>query len=174
MLVARAWPDRPPAAAPHIIDSWPRIQVDDYDYRDLAALADDVIVLDWDIAVSKPDIETFARQVRRAPNVPLAAPYLLHGEAEPVWAHRVYEGTPPVRLRYVATGEPYCDLFGFGMTYLPWTLIAAYIADRPGKIMDDTSFSGWWAGQGHRTSICWAVRPVHLHYPTPPGGNLDG
>lgn len=174
MRVVRAWPSRPPHA-PHIVDGWPTIPVDDYDYRPAAKLSDDVIILDWDIAVSKPDLETFAARAGQSADFPLAAPYLLHGAPVPVWAHRVFEGSPEQRsLRHVETGETYCDLFGFGMCYLPWSLIASYIAARPGKIMDDTSFSGWWSAQGYRTEICWAVNPVHLHYPVPEGGQIGG
>ena len=131
--MVRAWPDRPPDA-PHIIDGWPTIPVDDYDYRAAAELADDVIVLDWDIAVSKPDLESFAGRARQTPDVPLAAPYLLHGQPDPVWAHRVWE-RPGQLLRYVEYGETACDLFGFGMVYLPWSLTAAYIAANPGRII---------------------------------------
>jgi hypothetical protein len=177
MRVVRAWPDSPPQGRPYVSDAWPRVPVDNYNYAGLASLGDDVITLDWDIAVDLADLERFAARARRDPQVPLVAPCRLYCDGAapipggPLWNARVYEAGGR-SLRYVAEGEPVCHLFGFGMTYLPAVLLGRFLRDYPGGPLDDTSFSGWQYRTSGLTELDWSVYPVHLHYPVPPGGVL--
>jgi hypothetical protein len=177
MLVVRAWPDHPPAGRARVEDGWPRVAVDNYDYRGLAALGENVISLDWDTAVSPEDLRAFAARAAADPERPLVGPCRLYQDGtvnlpQPMWnVKRFNPGF--VTLRYVEEGEPSCHLFGFGMVYLPHVLITKFIAANPGRIMDDTSFSGW---HHHNiepeTAIDWTVRPVHLHFEIPAGGRI--
>lgn len=171
MITVRAWPDRPPPGRARIEDAFPRVPVDDYDYRALTGLGQDVISLDWDIAVGLEELTAFAARAARDPTRPLAAPCRLYCDGDypmpvPQWNARVYERGGR-DLRYVAPGEPVCHLFGFGMVYLPAAALSAYAGTHPGKRLDDTSFSGWWYTAHGLTELDWAVRPVHLHYPVP-------
>jgi hypothetical protein len=167
MRLVRSWPSRPPAGKAHVIDDASRITVDDYDYRELADLGDDVINLDWDIAVAREDLERFALQARAMPARVLVAPYPIYPDTRPglpgvTWPMRRYDGG---ELRYVCTGEPSCHLFGFGMVYLPRQLIRGFVEVNPGINFDDTAFAGWlYRETGEEVPIAWDIRPVHLNY----------
>lgn len=176
MIVVRAWPDSPPPGRPYVVDSWPRTRVDDYNYVGLADLGDDVIVADWDTAFDLRELQGFADRCRGV-TVPRVVPCLMYQDGDndlagPVWNAKVYERSGQ-SMRYVAEGEPVCDLFGFGLTYLPHKLIVAFMETWPGKVMDDMSFSGWWYREsGRQTELDWGVRPVHVHYAVPAGGRF--
>jgi hypothetical protein len=173
MLVVRAWPDHPPHGHARIEDGWPRVAVDGYDYRGLADLGEDVISLDWDVAVSREDLHAFAGHARAQPGRVLYAPYRAYGQAPGwVWAAKVYLADG-MQMRYVDERDQFCHLFGFGMIYLPAPLIKGFIAANPGKVMDDISFSGWhYRNVARETPIDWPVRPVHLHYDIPADGRV--
>jgi hypothetical protein len=177
VIVVRAWPQFPPPGRSHVVDLWPKTQVDDYDYRTLADLHDDVIVMDWDTAADLRELRGFAGRCRGCA-VPRVVPCLMYQDGDndlpgPVWNAKVYERSGQ-SMRYVAEGEPVCDLFGFGLTYLPQALIRGFMAAWPGRRMDDMSFSGWWYRHsgGRQTVLDWGVRPVHLHYAVPADGRL--
>lgn len=173
MRLVRSWPRQTPAGRNYVVDDAPRLVNDNYDYRGLVELDDDVIQLDWDTAISREDLETFAALARLAPIRVLVAPVLVYPDSRrglfrPVWNLRRYEGDT---LRYVTEWEPTCHLFGFGMVYLPRDLLVGFadtFAEQltDGSIrFDDTGFAAW----HHRvvdpeTAIAWQVRPVHLHY----------
>jgi hypothetical protein len=156
-----------------VVDNAPRLVLDHYDARKLAAMPDVLIVLEWDIAATKEDLGIFAAAARLAPRRVLVAPYRLYPEAnpgltEPIWAHRREPGNVPVRA-----ADATCHRFGFGMVYLPRLLLRAFaddwLAANPNGNLTDETFSGW----HYRTNpdpevpICWAVRPVHLNYAVP-------
>lgn len=180
VLIVRAWPGKQlhqlegRARVDH--DGFPRVEVCDYDYRELAGVGDDVLLLDWDTAVHREDLHAFAAHARQDPDRPLVGPCRIYhdgpnGLAEPVWnAKRFNPGM--ITMRWVQRGET-AHLFGFGMTYLPAPLIHQFIAANPGRILDDTSFSGWYhAATRAETRIDWSVSPVHLHYDVPQGGRV--
>jgi hypothetical protein len=183
MIVVRAWPDAPPPGRPYAVDDWPRVPVDSYDYRGLAATDDGtspgVISMDWDTAAGIDDLRRFAAHAAETPDEPLTAPVRLYCDGpydmpEPKWNAKLYN-RGFVTLRYVTEADPACHLFGFGLVYLPYSLIGGFMVANPGKAMDDTSFSGWYsggAGSPRETRIDWSVRPVHLHYNVPAGGRV--
>jgi hypothetical protein len=149
-----------------------RIVVDDWDYSAVAMLGD-AIVLDWDIAVSREDLRSFAARAAATPERPLVGPYRLYGVPEqPVWAAQRYTRSER-ELRWVEDDEPTCHLFGFGMVYLPGALTQRFVAEHPGVRMDDISFAGWHYRHVEReVPIDWSVRPVHLHYRLGQAGEL--
>lgn len=78
-----------------------------------------------------------------------------------MWAHRQ---AIPAGGGWVSDGEPVCDLFGFGLVYLPLGLVRCYLATRP-EVTGNAEFSRWHHEHGHGpVPIHWDVRPVHLHY----------
>lgn len=156
--------------------------MENFDYRVLADVVDDVLLLEWDIAVGREDLCEFAARARSSPGRVRVAPYRIYHASrsnraypEAFWAPRRYEGTPEAgTTRPVAFGEPTCHLFPLGMTYLPRAHVVAfleYVETFPeGRVnpFDDGAFSGW----HHRyveaeVPLDWDLRPVHLHYPTP-------
>lgn len=170
MRLTRAWPSHPPSGRSYVVDDVERVPVDEYDYRALVDVDDDVLLLDWDMAVHREDLAEFARRARQDPGRVLVAPYLAYpdtrpGLPRPTWTMRRYE--PTGLTRYVHEGESTCHLFGFGMTYLPRHLIVGFAESNPALRFDDTTFAQWL----HRTAdwevpITWDIRPVHLNYLT--------
>lgn len=188
MRWVRSWPagDVPPGRA-HVVDELPRLVIADYDYTPLGALDDDVCLIEWDMALSLEDRLAFERSVSIAPAHVLVAPYRLYLLGQPVWAHRrVFSN---YRTRWVMTGETHCELFSFGLIYLPRALVRAFLAApapergrwpdvKPGDYTDsrftDQTFSTWHlfrSSKEHyhellapRVRIAWHVNPVHLHY----------
>ena len=171
MKVLRSWPEVVPSNRAYVVDQLPRLIMKDYDYRLLGDVDDDVLLLEWDIAVDPEGLGRFIERIRSAPERVLVAPYRLytssehsHPLREPIWAHRVYDG--PHRMRWVTEGDPVCHLWGLGMTYLPKAVISAFLSAWPGHFSDG-ALSGW-----HHRNVCedvpiaWDVRPIHLHYPT--------
>jgi hypothetical protein len=153
-----------------VVDTLDRFIMKDYDYRGLGDLDDDVVLLEWDMAVHREEFESFLGQVREAPDRVLVAPYKVYTATQrpenlrqPVWVPRVYADASEQSTRHVQPGEPECHLFGLGLTYLPRDLIQGFLADWPGHF-NDVSFSGWHYRQVGAAPIAWDVRPVHLHY----------
>src|SRR5215475_15475527 len=105
------------------------------DLHVVADVGDDVVHLDWDTAVSLEDLHEFADWARVTPGRPLVAPMLeypggMHGTvkralASPTWNVRRYVGAS---MRVCMVGERVCQLFGFGMVYLPAALVAENVA----------------------------------------------
>lgn len=144
--------------------------MDDHDYRCLDAIDDDVLLLEWDIAVGREDLAEFAARAAAAPDRVLVAPYRLYffaseRERPPVWAHRRYEGTPETgSLRHATPADETCHLWGLGMTYLPRAVVRRFLDAWPGHF-SDVSLSGWhYRNVEQDVPITWDIRPVHLHY----------
>lgn len=178
MKLLRSWPATVPAGRAYVHDSIPRLVMRDYDYRILGDVDDDVLLIEWDLAVGKEELVEFADRARATPDRVLVAPYRLYHYASdrdrpvPVWAHRRYIGTPETgRLVHVTEDQPTAHLWGLGLTYLPRHVIRRFLAAWPGDVSDG-SLSGW----HHRhiepeVPITWDIRPVHLHYQIPPIGD---
>lgn len=150
-----------------MVDQIDRLVIDNHDYRALAELDDDVLLLEWDIAASKEDIEFFARRAKATPGDVLVAPYLLY-TPEPVWAHRSWPGgtMTPEGAAPVATGAKTCNLFGLGLVYLPRELIARFCESGWANHFGDVEFSMWhYHNVKTEVPIAWAVQPVHLNHP---------
>lgn len=178
MKLIRSWPLHVPTARNHVVDDAPRLINDRYSYRGLVELDDDVIQLDWDTAVSREDLASFAAAARRRPANVLVAPVRIYpdgrkGLARPIWNLRNYEHNTrgeEIGLREVGDGEATCDLFGFGMVYLPRAVLAEFEQrwraqlDTGDVRFDDTGLAGWHYRERGPTRIAWDVRPIHLHY----------
>ena len=176
----RSWPAVIPAGRAYVQDDLERLVLADYDYTPLGAIDDDVIVLEWDMAVSHEDRLAFEAICRDAPAQVHVAPYRLYLRYRaPCWAHRRVNAAGVEA--WVDEGEAVCDYFSFGLTYLPHALIDQFLAapaperGRPpflplNRLTDcrfhDQTFSVWhrWHGPQTRVPIAWDVRPVHLHY----------
>lgn len=149
-----------------MVDQLDRVVIDNHDYRALEGLDDDVLLLEWDIAVGKEDLESFARQAKATPAGVLVAPYLLY-TPEPVWAHRSWPGgLTPEGASPVYTGAAFCNLFGLGMAYLPRALIQGFCSSGWANHFGDVEFSTWhYHNVKKEVPIAWAIQPVHLNHP---------
>lgn len=146
-----------------------------YDYRCLDDLQDDVLLIEWDIAVGCEELARFAERANQSPERVLVAPYRVYRStpelvelSQPVWPFRRYmpDGQS---TRWVTPDDATCHLFGFGMAYLPRLLVATYLRDRPGVKFDDVSFSSWHyqRAEDPEVPIAWDCPMVHLNYQLP-------
>lgn len=165
MRWVRTWPERIPPGRSYVVDGLPRIEMSGHDYGPvLAQLDGDTVIVEWDIAVSAEDKARFEDFCLMTPGKVQVAPYRLYPVSTnlpwPVWAHRLNWKNPP----WIVQGEPYCDLFGFGLVYLPHAVVGSYLVTDPG-VVSDARFSQWHhaAGLGP-VPVHWDVRAVHLNY----------
>ena len=159
MRWVRAWPEHPKPDRNHVVDKMQRVTVDGYDYSGLAAIMDDVCLLDWDIAMSPEDRTVFACRAAADPDWPRVAPYRLYHRKSEWAAYR--PGWEPVDY-----GEPTCSYFGFGIVYLPRILVVECLWTRRNRTeaLTDCEFSTWfWERYRRPTPIDWDLHPVHLH-----------
>jgi len=167
MKLVRTWPDKVPAHRGHVVDDIPHFTMGGYDYRPLfESVDDDVLIVEWDIAVGAEHFADFRDLIASDPDVVHAAPYRIYmvkRDLGPHWVMRRHDGDD---FRWVEDGDEACHLFGFGMTYVPHEVWRAYKADQPRGWVNDNNFSRW-----HHESvraevpIPWHIQPVHLHYP---------
>jgi hypothetical protein len=170
----RSWPAVVPPGRAYVQDTIERLILRDYDYAPLAEVDDDVLLVEWDIAVDGHDLALFAAHARQTADRVLVAPYRLYVTTvrsvplrAPVWCHRRTDGS------HVDTGEPFCSYFGFGLIYLPRTVVTAFRAEWSGHFSDG-SFGGWHRRRvTDQVPIDWDVRPAHLHYDPGPLVGVD-
>lgn len=172
MKLIRSFPAVIPAGRNYVVDDAARLVNRDYSYAGLVDVGDDLIHLDWDTAVSREDLVKFAQRAQMQPQRVLVAPVKVYpdsrrGLTDTIWNCRLYDGGG---YRYVNEMDVVCDLFGFGMVYLPKARLAEFAEEfrdqlADGSIrFDDTGFAGWYDRTHGQTFIEWAVRPIHLHY----------
>ena len=150
-----------------MVDQIPQLVIENHDYRSLLDIDEDVVLLEWDIAVSREDLESFVGMAQMKPSGVLVAPYRLY-TPEPVWAHRTWPGDSltPQGAVPVWTGKPACNLFGLGMAYLPRDIVRKFCKSGWANHFGDVEFSMWhYHNVAAEVPITWAVRPVHLNYP---------
>lgn len=171
MKIIRSWPALIPPDRNYVTDTLPRFVMTDYSYRGLGDLDDDVLVIEWDMAIGQEDLTRMVAHTRDRPDEVTVAPYKLYQATanttvypRPMWAMRRYNDGEAT-MRYVDEFEPTCHLWGLGVTYLPRDVIRGFLDAYPGHF-SDTSISGWhYRNIQRETRIAWDVRPVHLHYP---------
>jgi hypothetical protein len=172
----RSWPSTIPSNRSYVVDDIPKLVIENHSYRALGGVDEDVVLLEWDIAVSKEDLLTFAGHARSNPHRVIVAPYRIYYEhllSAPIWAHRSWNGDgvgtiSPNGAKPVATGTPNCNLFGLGMVYLPRPLVRQFIDERYSNHFGDVEFSMWHYQRATKdVPIMWDVRPVHLNYQIP-------
>lgn len=181
MKLVRSWPAEIPEGRAYVVDQIPKLVMSGYDYRCLADLDDDVVLIEWDIAVGGEQLARFMQRAEAEPDRVRVAPYLLYASRvrggrfpfKPFYVHRVRE---PGHKRWVTGPEDtYCHLFGFGLTYLPKDLIQQFMstpemARSDSKLpFSDTTFSRWHMrfAEHRNVPIDWDCHAVHLHYQIP-------
>jgi hypothetical protein len=178
VILIRSYPPEPvPQRRNYVVDNLPRFVMGDFDYGGLQNYCDDVLLLEWDIAVSKEDLAVFIEHAKADPERVLIAPYRVYQPTSyddelprPVWVHRRYNGSDRPRadtasMRHVQPGDSGAHLWGMGMCYLPFEVLKRFTTEWPGMFNDGT-FSNWHNVHVEpEARIDWDVHPVHLHYP---------
>jgi hypothetical protein len=173
MRLVRSFPEEVPAARNYVVDDAERLLNRDQDYRGLVDFGEDLIHLDWDVAVAREDLEAFAKRARANPAQVLVAPYLIYpspvrfGLQSPVWSCKRYlPGNQS--MRHCTPVDATAHLFGFGMVYLPAALLAGFgevLGSAQFPRFGDMEFAGWHhAHVSQEVELAWDVRPVHVHY----------
>jgi hypothetical protein len=164
----RTWPAKIPEGRSYVVDGLPRIVMDSYNYvpvlEQLAENKVGTVIIEWDLAVSAESHKRFNSICRHDPFRVHVAPYQLYPRStnlpKPVWAHRRVGRNPP----WITRRDRECDLFGFGLVYLPLAIVQKHLATDPG-VTSDSRFSQWHhAARLGPVPVHWDVRPVHLHY----------
>lgn len=183
MKITRTWPPSNPEfkrGRNYIEDEFPRTYIKEYDNSSLVDYESNIVVLEWDMAVSFEDLDCFCELASQTPDQVMVAPYKLYPASDPqavpvggAFAHRIVQNPVTLHARWLTIADWYCDLFGFGMVYLPLDLIKHFLRDQEknglaDKRMTDANFSAW----HYRTikspvAVNWLCKPVHLHYETP-------
>src|SRR4051812_5131429 len=176
MKLIRSFPAAVPPGRNYVVDDAVRLYNAGYDYRGLALVGDDVLHLDWDQAVSRADLIAFAKVCRDDPGTVHVVPTMIEpgnhpGFTEPEWNVRVAVDGGRSGWRPAFVGEPFAHLFGFGMLYLPKTVLDDFMdewgdrLDRNDCRFNDIGFSGWYYNTtGVGAPIHWDIHCVHLHY----------
>ncbi len=179
MKLVRSWPAVIPKGRSYVVDDIPKFLMGgegnrEFDYRGLADLNDDVVLIEWDIAVGAEQLETFMARAAAEPDRVRVAPYLLYrGKREgqrqiPFYCHRVRE--QGMRTWVKGPEDTYCHMFGFGLIYLPGEIIREFVAQmNPAGHFGDTEFSRWHMRHAkyRNVPIEWDCHAVHLHYRLP-------
>jgi len=177
MRLIRTWPQDMTGldAKNRIIDDCERVYIPSIDRKPMVTLDDNVIHLDWDVAVSRDDLREFARRCAADPERVRVVPTLAHqtqrtrtGQPQTTPTHWMvwrqdYHGGPRIELK---PGESPAHIFSFGLVYLPKWTIQGFIRDMPDTNLDDTQFANWHnrqtAYQG--CPVDWDIPTVHLNY----------
>jgi hypothetical protein len=160
-----------------VVDGVERLVIDNHDYVSLASVEDDVLLLEWDIAVGQEDLRQFAHHARKTPERVLVAPYRIYADTyglpADIWAHRSWNGdglgtVNPNGAVPIRDGAPFCNLFGLGMVFLPRKLIRGFMAATWATHFGDKEFSMWhYQHVTREVPVAWEVHPVHLNYLIP-------
>lgn len=175
--LVRSWPRKPPDNHPRIEDNCTRIVIDWCDYSALLQLNDDVLHLDWDVAVGQDELQAFAAKCIAEPEVVRVAPTMSYPTRQRAW--HPAPGTPKHYMVWseeswasdrvgLRPGTPYCNYFAFGFVYLPrWTL-EGFMESIPdfGSTLNDVSFSAWYqyVTGGRDVPVEWDTNVIHLNY----------
>lgn len=181
MKLVRSWPAVIPEGRAYVVDDIPRFIMGadgdrQFSYHRLAELDDDVVLIEWDIAVGAQELRTFMERAKAEPDQVRVAPYPLYRRASsqgraqvPFYVHRIR--TERARS-WCKPGDTHCQMFGFGLIYLPKAMIQGFVAQmQPGSHFGDTEFSRWHMRNApahlRNVPIDWDCHAVHLHYNLP-------
>lgn len=158
----RSVPDVIPANRSYVISpDIPEYQISNHNYSGffayLVSSETDAILLEWDIAIDRPNLDRFTFYCNEEPDIIHVAPYQVLSGNVPAWVHTRHN------WHWVDTDEPYCAHFGFGCIYLPWPRIAGWKPNPIDPRLTDTNFSTWYYGVYGLTPIHWDINVVHLN-----------
>lgn len=184
MKLVRSWPAVIPEGRSYVVDDIERFVMGGdagrpYDYRGLLDLNDDIVLIEWDIAVGAEQLALFMARAKENPDQIRVAPYLLYRSGRdgrrpvrapvPFYVHRI---RTEQRRCWATREDMTCQMFGFGLAYLPRWSLEAFVAQMPpDSHFGDSEFSRWHMRnapvQFRNVPIDWDCHAVHLHCKTP-------
>jgi hypothetical protein len=175
MRLVRSWPAQIPEGRAYVVDGIERLvmggDTPNYDYRCLTELDDDVALIEWDIAVGNDQLARFMARAAAEPDRVRVAPYLLYRSSDPrmpFYVHRIREAGS--RRWVLGPEDTHCQMFGFGLTYLPRQMIVDFVASlKDGEMFSDTTFSRWHMRHAEHPNVAidWDCHCTHLHADLP-------
>ena len=128
------------------------------DFRGLRDITDDIVLIEWDVAVDKRNLVRFAA-LAEGRDWPVVAPhYKVEGDTIH-WVH-FWKGQP------VQPGDPECDQFAPGLVYLPGGLLRdCPLSDKWSPVMNEGVISRYLRSRPdwRPVPIAWDITTVHLH-----------
>lgn len=180
MKLVRSWPAEIPEGRAYVVDDIPRFIMGgegdrQFDYRRLVDLDDDVVLIEWDIAIGGEHLALFMQRAQAEPEQVRVAPYVLYrggrdGRPQiPFYCHRIRTQR---NRSWAKPEDTHCQMFGFGLVYLPAALLKAFVAQmQPKAHFGDTEFSQWHMRNApahvRNVPIDWDLSVVHLHFNLP-------
>jgi hypothetical protein len=156
--IIRTFPDDGgPEGRSYVQDDLEKLYTRPFDISGLKQYHDDIVLLEWDIAVSRLDLARFTANAKG--DWPVVAPFLdRRSERYMHWRKE------PVGYRAIRKDEPTCDLFGFGMVYFPEWVIRDYpMGYGNSNTMTDGNLPRWLQEQEQRpVPVDWTITVVHL------------
>src|SRR5262245_12159526 len=128
MRLLRSWPASIPEGRGYVVDGIERFVMGGngdtpFCYKRLADYADDIVLIEWDIAIGSVELQTFMQRAQAEPDRVRVAPYYLYRggrvEGSPqfgFYCHRIRN--PGCRTWVKGPDDTYCHMFGFGLVYL--------------------------------------------------------
>lgn len=175
----RTFPLVIPRNRSYVSDQVERVYIEDYNFSPLLDQHEDIAMLEWDIVLSAEQMAEWERRIRSNPDsirvLPYRLPYHYDSTSQaPAWAHRHAEPADINNLEHlrqnrdwVREGDPTCELFGFGATYIPVEMLLAFADSlyyEREQWINDHHFSAWhWSERHESVTIDWDIRPIHLH-----------
>jgi hypothetical protein len=134
------------------------------DFSGLRAVTDDVILVEWDVAVDRANLARFAK-LAEGRDWPVVAPhYKLGDDGELHWVHFRRRGS---EWRPVFPGEWGCDQFALGLVFLPGGLLAGCPRgdEWSPAAMNEGVIGRYLRGRPdwRPVPIAWDITTVHLH-----------
>lgn len=184
MRLIRSWPAVIPEGRSYVVDDIERFVMGgegsrQFDYRGLLDYDDDIVLIEWDIAVGAEQLSLFMARAKEDPEQIRVAPYLLYRAGRddrrpprppvPFYVHRI---RTQQQRSWVRREDTHCQMFGFGLVYLPHKWIQAFVDQMdPASHFGDSEFSRWHMRNApvhlRNVPIDWDCHAVHLHCKTP-------
>lgn len=171
MRIIRSFPKTIPPNRAYIMDQYERFYNQDYGYAGFQEVVnqDDIVLLEWDVAVDQPNLRRFIRYCEDNPDWPCVAPYHKTEDDELHWMHFRKIGMTPhggELWRPIYQGEPDCDQFGPGLSYFPKGILnGCPNQDAGSQVLNDGLISRYLRSlpQWRPIPIHWDVHVTHLH-----------
>lgn len=171
MRIVRSFPRVIPPNRAYIVDQLERFYNQDYGYAGFQQVTaeDDIILLEWDIAIDQPNLRRFIRHCETQPDWPVTAPYHKTEDDIVHWMHFRKTGMSPhggELWRPIFEGERDCDQVGTGIMYFPQGILdGCPNSDAGSQVLNDGLISRYLRSlpQWKPVPIMWDITVTHLH-----------
>ena len=182
--IVRSWPPEQWMLEdhPYVVDNARRVVINSKrkggtyftDYRPLYQVGQDMIHLDWDMAIGRDELRDFADRCRENPHklrtmacrtYPTRRYQLGLDETKQTEWHAWHSLNPKVE---VEPGDPYCKWFSFAAIYLPWSIWKPFVesfGDKRDIWCSARSLASWYhINVEDKIALDWETNIVHVNY----------